>query len=72
MKIRFVRVTKNQWGNMRGYAPSLIYSKELGCNEWDATMWVIEQLDNDARLQLHPNSYITAVDVQKARDRLKS
>jgi hypothetical protein len=67
---RHVKVTKNQWGNMKGHYYGLPFARELGCDDHRATEWVMDQLDRDPTLVIHPKSYITAQMVADLRKRL--
>jgi hypothetical protein len=63
----YVRVRKNQWGNLRGFR-TCQPSQELGCDEHRATEWLMDQ--QDAGYLIHRDSYITAAQVAELRQRL--
>lgn len=63
----YVRVRKNQWGNLRGFR-TLQPSQELGCDEYRAIEWVSDQ--QDAGYSIHRDSYITAAQVAEWRKRI--
>jgi hypothetical protein len=64
VKLKVIKVTKNQWGNYRGRVSGDRLTTELGGNDWDAKIWAANKLNELPGSVISPLSYFSLDDVK--------
>jgi len=65
-----VRVTKNIYGNFRGYLTGQL-TVELGASEFDAKFWMAKVLHKHEDAKVLPSSYFSLNEINAFEQRLR-